>query len=105
MAQIPSEIKSIIDKFIIESKKSNIEISKLFIFGSYANGNFTNDSDIDIAVVSDDFSGNRFLDNRKLVNARLSTHIYLETHPFTTADFTEENPFVKEILLTGIRYQ
>jgi len=36
--------------------KKNYNYSKLFLFGSYANGNFNENSDIDIAVVFDDYS-------------------------------------------------
>ncbi len=39
-------------------KENGIEISAIYIFGSYANGDFDLEwSDIDIAIVSDNFSG------------------------------------------------
>jgi predicted nucleotidyltransferase len=104
MAEIADNIKAILDKFIDESKKAQIKIDQLILFGSYAKGTQTKDSDIDIAVVSENFTGNRFLDNRKLAKARINTNFDIETHPFKTKDFTHDNPFVEEIENTGIRY-
>lgn len=40
---------------ILESK--GIKVSKLILYGSYANGNAREDSDIDVVVISDDFTG------------------------------------------------
>ena len=56
-----------------------------------------------MAIVSKDFVGIRFFDNQKLAKSKLRTSIDLEIHPYRPEDFTEDNPFVKEILETGIR--
>ncbi len=37
-------------------KDRNITVDKIIIFGSYAKGNYTKDSDLDIAVISRDFN-------------------------------------------------
>jgi predicted nucleotidyltransferase len=75
----------------------------VYLFGSYARGNAREYSDIDLAVVSDNFEGSRFFDKKKLNKYILKTSVDLEIHPFKTEDFTEDNPFVKEILQTGRR--
>ncbi|MBM2815480.1 MAG: nucleotidyltransferase [Ignavibacteria bacterium] len=103
MAQIPNEIIQIIKKFVFEAKADNITIEKAVLFGSYAKGTNHEFSDIDLAVVSNDFEGIRFYDNRKLSHSKLIASIDLETHPYRPEDFTEDNPFVKEILEHGIR--
>jgi len=38
-------------------KDRNIAVDKIVIFGSYTKGNYTKDSDLDIAVISQDFNG------------------------------------------------
>jgi len=38
-------------------KDRNITVDSIVIFGSYAKGNYTKDSDLDIAVISQDFNG------------------------------------------------
>ncbi|MBI5196117.1 MAG: nucleotidyltransferase domain-containing protein [Nitrospirae bacterium] len=37
--------------------EKGLEINKIILFGSYARGNFREDSDIDVLVISKDFSG------------------------------------------------
>ncbi|MCX6153294.1 MAG: nucleotidyltransferase domain-containing protein [Candidatus Kapabacteria bacterium] len=103
MAQIPDRIIEIIKNFVIEAKVDNVSIEKAILFGSYAKGTNHKFSDIDVAVVSKDFEGTRFYDNEKLSRSKIDTSIDLETHPYRPEDFTEDNPFVKEILETGIR--
>ena len=103
MAQIPDKIIEIVKKFILEASKDNINISKAVLFGSFAKGTNHEYSDIDIAVVSEDFEGSSFYDNKKLTKAMLRTSIDIETHTYRPEEFTEDNPFVKEILEYGIQ--
>jgi predicted nucleotidyltransferase len=35
----------------------DITVDEIIVFGSYARGNYTEDSDLDIAVISQDFNG------------------------------------------------
>ena len=51
---INKEILNSINKFIKEIKK-HYNITTIILFGSYAKGTENEDSDIDIAVISDDF--------------------------------------------------
>ena len=105
MAEVPAQIINIIKKFIDEARKDNIRISQVVLFGSYANGTNHEYSDIDLAVVSEDFEGISFYDSQKLTKAMLRTSIDIETHPYRPEDFTLSNPFAKEIIQSGIRIQ
>ena len=78
-------------------------MNAVYLSGSYANGTAKEYSDVDLAIVSDKFEGSRFFDKQKLNKYILRTSIDLEVHPFKTEDFTEDNPFVKEILQTGLK--
>jgi len=78
-------------------------LNTVYLFGSYANGTAKEYSDVDLAIVSDKFEGSRFFDKQKLNKYILKTSIDLEIHPFKTEDFTDDNPFVKEILQTGLK--
>ena len=104
MAQVPDKILELINKFIEEVKKDNITISKAVLFGSYSNNTYHEYSDIDIAVVSEDFEGISFYDSKKLNGTMLRTSIDIETHPYRPEEFTTDSPFVKEIFGTGIRF-
>lgn len=103
MAQINAKILDIIRRFILEATKYNIHIQQAVLFGSYAKGTNNEWSDIDVAIVSSDFIGLRYLDNQKISRPKLNISYDLETHPFRPEDFNEDNPFVKEILSSGVR--
>ncbi len=46
----------IVKKYIDFLKDNKFNIQKAYIFGSYAKGNFNEDSDIDLAIVMNNFS-------------------------------------------------
>ena len=104
MAEISSEIKELIHKFIDELEATNIHVQKAVLFGSYARG--TNDkwSDIDLAIVSRDFEGIRFFDRKRLIKYIVKVNTDIQLHPFKTDYFTTDDPFVEEIIRTGIRF-
>ena len=97
-----SDINNIVSKFI-SLVSDEFPLKTAYLFGSYAKGNAKEYSDVDLAIVSDNFEGSRFFDKKKLNKYILKTSIDLEIHPFRTEDFTEDNPFVKEILQTGLK--
>jgi len=103
MDKVSDRLIEIINRFVEESLKENIRISQVVLFGSHAKGTNNEFSDIDIAVVSEDFEGIRLFDNLKLGKPRVKTDIDLETHPYRPEEFNNANPFVKEILSYGIR--
>ncbi|MFH1050284.1 MAG: nucleotidyltransferase domain-containing protein [bacterium] len=103
MAEVPNSIIETIKKLVAEANNNNIHITQAIIFGSYAQGTNHEYSDIDVALVSEDFEGTRFFDNLKLMKTVLLVNTDIETHPYRPEDFTTENPLVKEILKNGIR--
>ncbi len=103
MAKVPADLIEKIKMFLSELGKENLNISQVFLFGSYAKKQQNIWSDIDLAIVSDDFTGNRMIDYDRFVNAILKVDRSIEPVPFKTENFNSENPFVKEILRTGIR--
>jgi len=73
---------------------------KIFLFGSYAKGNYNDDSDIDIAVVFKDYSN--LMDMQlELMRLRRNIDSRIEPHPFREKDFQFSNPIVSEILKHG----
>jgi len=102
MAKIPYKVKNTIAEFLQALQMNNIPIRRAILFGSYAQGNYTEWSDIDLAIVSEAFQGDRMEDRDKIRPIKLSISSELEVLPYTPEDFTEEDPFVKEIIETGI---
>lgn len=103
MAQIPDRVKKIIDNYLRALKENGIPVKEAILFGSYAHGKHTEWSDIDIALVSTIFEGDRFSDRGKIRKINLSVSSDLEILPFHPNDFTSDNPFVKEIIETGVK--
>ncbi len=103
MVQIPVKVKSTIDKYLRALDQNNIPIKEAILFGSYASGSNQKWSDIDIALVSDLFVGNRIDDKDKIRRITLSISSEIEVIPFSPSEFNQENPFAKEIIKTGIR--
>ena len=88
-----------------ELRRNKINVLGIFLFGSFADKSKTDFewSDIDIAIISNDFTGSRFDDNLFLIPISLKIDPRIETHPFTSEDF-DNSPFAKdEILAKGVK--
>ena len=79
----------------------NYKYEKAYVFGSYAKGTFTGDSDIDIAIVFNDLK-DRFSTQVKLLMLTTKFDTRIEPHPIDKKDFNMNNPFVYEIMKSGI---
>lgn len=79
-----------------ELVKKELQVNSIYLFGSYAAGHAHDDSDIDIAVITDDNCEDMIENMMKLMKLRRQVDIRIEPHPLRTND-----PFVKEILATG----
>lgn len=103
MVQLPAKVKNTIDKYLQALTRHNIPIKEAILFGSCARGNYQEWSDIDIALVSEIFLGNRMDDKDKIRKITLSVSSEIEVIPFSPKDFNMQNPLAKEILTTGIK--
>jgi uncharacterized protein len=103
MDKIPDYIKKNIDDYVNILNKNGFIIQKAILFGSFANGRYNEFSDIDIAIVSDQFEGIRFNDRKRIRKYKFDVNPDIEPVPFSLTDFTKKDPFVKEIIETGIR--
>jgi len=86
--------------FVEACAQNNIAFSKVLIFGSVAAGLQRKDSDIDVALVSDQFTGFPFADWHLL--SPIAIHFPdIEPHPFSSQYFKIGDPFISEIIRTG----
>ena len=80
--------------------KANYNYIKIILFGSYAKGNYNDDSDIDIAVIFEDYSN--VIDMQlELMRLRRKIDSRIEPHPFRESEFELSNPIVNEIIKYG----
>ena len=73
--------------------------SAVILFGSYANGNPHEDSDIDVGVVFDGFTGDWRQTASRLWRLRRGVSFDIEPHLLDSAD--DKSGFVKHIFKTG----
>ncbi len=92
-----------IKQYIDALKELNIVSKSVYIFGSYAKDNFDENSDIDIAIISNDFTGNRFNDRRRIIPKRRDIDRRIEPIPFLPSDFNDSSPLVLEIKKYGVK--
>ena len=86
---------------LIKEKYSDLE--SVYLFGSYAKGETTDDSDIDLALVFNKLEDSRRFDLQvqlMLLAAKIDSRI--EPHPLSYEDFNSGNPFAVEIKKSGI---
>jgi len=92
-----------ITKYLELIREKYTEIESVYLFGSYAKGKSTEDSDIDLALIFKNLDDSLRFDIQvqlMLLASKIDSRI--EPHPISLADFNSGNPFVVEIKKTGI---
>jgi len=101
MARKATKAIQIVKRYIAELEKNRIPIKKAILFGSHARGAAGPESDIDVALISEAFSGDRFEDRRKIVPLRRRIDNRIEPIPFTPDDYDNGGILAEEIKKTG----
>lgn len=84
-------------------KEENIKIDKVILFGSYAKGTNREDSDIDLAIVSSDFSEETCIATMELLLSKANAlEADIQTIPFTIEEYNNLKGIIEEVLKTGI---
>lgn len=96
-------IIELLEAYLKVLQENGITIKEAILFGSYARGNPRKESDIDVALVSDSFTGDWFDDRRRIVPFRRKIDSRIEPMPFRPEDFFNGGGFVDEIKRTGKR--
>jgi predicted nucleotidyltransferase len=105
MALDIEKVKSTV-KIYADEVRLIMPIVKVFLYGSYARGNPTKYSDVDVCFFVPNFD-NQNWDDIMITLLDLSSKYQLGIEPnvFEVSDLTDNNPFVKEVLRTGIEIQ
>ncbi len=92
-----------VEQFANAVRAQGVDLKTVILFGSYARGDQREWSDIDVALVADEFTGVGFEDIKRFIKVTIQKpFITIEPHTFSTSEFTEGNPFITEIRRTGI---
>ncbi len=97
------EIMEIVQKYV-QKVCENYQIEAIILFGSYAKGTWHEDSDIDIAIITNDINDNIFNEELNLVRLRRKIDTRIEPHLISIEDYKNiETPLIQEIIDTGIK--
>ena len=96
-------IMEIVQKYV-DKICENYKIEAIILFGSYAKGTNNENSDIDIAIITDDFENDIFDEELNLMKLRRNIDTRIEPHLIRIEDYKNaETPFIKEVIDTGIK--
>lgn len=102
MAERNDDVRKIVKYFLGEVQKK-YKIVGAYLYGSYAKGTSSKWSDIDIAVISPDFSDDLFAERLALMQLAVSIDDRIEPKPFKKELFDRNDPLVDEIQKNGIQ--
>lgn len=97
------KIEEIINK--IKKFKQDIGVEKIIFFGSYPTGRYSEDSDIDLILVSKNFEGKDFHSRFKGLWMKWNLGLPVDFIPFTPGEFkklSKQISIVSEALKEGI---
>jgi predicted nucleotidyltransferase len=103
MVKGKTELDTIIKKYI-DSMRNEIIINYAILFGSYAKGNPREESDIDIAIISENFGKNHLEELQFLSRKRKFSDSSIEAIPFSLEDFKnrDKGDLITEIYENGV---
>lgn len=93
-----TEINNIIDQYV-EQICMNFSPRQIILFGSYAKGSATSESDIDIAVIVDEIQGD-YLSNTFLLY-KLRRNVDDRIEPVLLESGSDPSGFLEEVRRTG----
>ncbi len=96
-------INIILGNYIKLIREKYTDIETAYLFGSFATGKSSQDSDIDLALIFKNLDDSKRFDIQvqlMMMASKIDTRI--EPHPISHDDFYSGNPFVIEIKKTGI---
>jgi predicted nucleotidyltransferase len=101
MAEI--EVIELVKKYLDVLRTEGISVRKAFLYGSYSVGSASDESDIDVMIISDQFEKN----NDKIAGKvwRLTSEVDSKIEPFLVGtDSFQENssPIIQKVKATGI---
>lgn len=101
MVQVNARVMRAAQRFVDDVSKAGIRLQGAYLFGSYATGRAHRYSDIDIALISPDFTG--WVDDLpKISKALRQNDSRIEAVRFRPDTFVDENPLAWQVKTKGI---
>ena len=90
-------------EFLSVLQAEHFTITMAYLYGSHITETAHSDSDIDVAIVSPDLSGDRLEDWCQLNRIATRIDVRMEVIGFRPEQFRDEYPLVWEVKTTGVR--
>ena len=90
---IPDKIIKAIQKLVEKLEERGYRVEKVYLYGSYARGDWLKTSDIDIIIVSRDFEKTPFTKRLDIINKIIweeKIEPYIEALPYTPQELEEK---------------
>lgn len=101
MATLKEAVIKDLKRYIAVLKENGFPIQRAMLFGSWARGNGREESDVDVALISNVFTGDRFQDRRRIIPLRRKINNSIEPIPFDPRTFNGGGVLVDEIIKYG----
>ncbi len=102
MAQIAPDVMASVERFLAVVRQ-RLRLETAYLYGSQVLGSARPWSDIDVAVVSPDFSEDLFQERVALMQCAAAIDDRIEPQPFTPERFGPNDPLASEISRNGVR--
>jgi len=102
MATLRRAVARSVEQFLAAVRRRQ-RVEAAYVFASQVWGTAAEWSDIDLAVISPDFSSDRFQERLNLMRLAAQIDGRIEPSPFTPEEFKARDPLASEILQTGVR--
>jgi predicted nucleotidyltransferase len=102
MVKISPSIEKSVQRFL-NAVRRRYSIQAAYLYGSQAKGMATSWSDIDVAVISSDFSDDLFEERLVLMHLAVLIDDRIEPRPFNVETFNVNDPIASEIQKLGMR--
>ncbi|MDP2807948.1 MAG: nucleotidyltransferase domain-containing protein [bacterium] len=101
---LKSEILRTLKRYSKALKAEGIPVLKMVLYGSQANGHSNKDSDIDVAVISQEFGKDRFEEGVRLFKLAYKIDPRIEPVPLSVRAYKNDTwvPLIYEIRTKGI---
>jgi len=94
----------IVRNYAHDIESHGVQLQSVILYGSFAQGTQHEWSDIDVALVADEFTGFYFNDSDLFSYVSIKKpYTRIETKTYPTEYFEQGDPFINEIIKTGIR--
>lgn len=102
MAEIDGQVMENVRLFLAKLHNAGIHATNAYLFGSFSTGRTDRWSDIDVAVVSPQLSGNRSEELVRLAEMAIRIDDRFVAMPFSPEAFASGDLLVREIIRHGV---